>query len=46
MYLLVLVLMSLILGGFGGVMLWVKAVLAVVFGAVGGVVGVNSDDKR
>lgn len=46
LYLLVLMLMSLIFGGFGSVMLWVKAVLAVVFGAVGGVVGVNSDDKR
>ncbi len=46
LYMLPLTLVALIWGTFGGVLFWVKLILCAVFGAVGGVSGVNSPEKR
>lgn len=46
LYMLPLTLIALIWGTFGGALFWVKLILCAVFGAVGGVNGVNSPEKR
>lgn len=46
LYMLPLVLVAVIWGTFGGALFWVKLILCAVFGAAGGVNGVNSPEKR
>ncbi len=46
LYMLPLTLVAIIWGTFGGALLWVKLILCAVFGAAGGVNGVNSPEKR
>lgn len=46
LYMLPLTLAAIIWGTFGGTLFWVKLVLSAVFGAAGGVNGVNSPEKR
>ncbi len=45
-YMLPFALVALIWGTFGGALFWVKLILCAVFGAAGGVNGVNSPEKR
>ncbi len=46
LYMLPLTLVAIIWGTFGGVLFWVKLILCAVFGAAGGVNGVNSPEKH
>lgn len=46
LYMLPLTLVAMIWGAFGGALFWVKLILCAVFGAAGGVNGVNSPEKR
>lgn len=46
LYMLPLVLVALIWGTFGTALFWVKLIVCAVFGAAGGVNGVNSPEKR
>lgn len=44
LYFLPMLLISIVTGAFGGVLMWVRLILCIVFGAAGGVAGVNSSD--
>ena len=46
LYMLPLTLVAIIWGTFGGTLFWVKLILSAVFGAAGGINGVNSPEKR